>query len=280
MGTVKASLISVPIIAITVFSPGAANATNITPSFAGAPNGWTVDRYAPDSFSDVGTFQGRSHVLGIGIGPNGATSNRSAGYQPNFYSTQGMAHAITGGPGDSLSAALFVPQSWSDPTQGARRTDMWGVMTDVTSQVSEYPIIGFTNDGTGIADLNSVGLTDNFIGFRIWSDGLNSGNGGWLDLSSVAVNYGAWNTLSFLFDGSNYNYFVNGDLAATFAAASGTINFSSVLMQAFNFDGNTNQPGAVVSPYTAHWSNVPEPATVSLVSLGLIGIGFKRRKSG
>ena len=33
-----------------------ARAADIMPSFAGAPSGWTVDRFAPLSFSDVGTY--------------------------------------------------------------------------------------------------------------------------------------------------------------------------------------------------------------------------------
>ena len=142
-----------------------AQATDITPDFANVPSGWSVDRYAPDSFSNVGSFQGRNNVLGIGIGPNGATSNRTSGYQANFYSTQGMGHAVSGGAGDMLQAALYVQSSWMNPALGAVRTDMWGVMTDASSNVTDYPIIGFTNYGTGSADYNSTGVHDNYVGF-------------------------------------------------------------------------------------------------------------------
>lgn len=37
----------------------AASAADITPTFAGAPAGWTTDRYQPDSFGVVGGWLAR-----------------------------------------------------------------------------------------------------------------------------------------------------------------------------------------------------------------------------
>src|SRR5262249_32383322 len=82
----------------------AASATELMPGFANVPTGWTTDRYNPDSFSNVGSYAGRNDVLGIGIGPNGAAANRPAGQSSQFYDTQGMQHAVSGGTGDSISA--------------------------------------------------------------------------------------------------------------------------------------------------------------------------------
>jgi len=250
-------------------------ANELMPSFATVPTGWTVDRYAPDSFANVGNYQGATNVLGIGIGTNGATANRPAGQQGNFYSTQGEGYGITGGAGSSLSAALYVPTSWATPSQGARRTGMWGVMTDGLGNVTDYPIIDFTNVGTGTADLNSSGNQDSFVGFRVWSEAANGGNGGWIDLAS-AVNYGGWNELSMQFTGTDFQYFINGVDVLDVAAGSGSTTFSNVLMEAVNFNGDTYFPNVDASAYTAYWSNtpVPEPSSLALAVPGLAALGF------
>ena len=264
--------------ALLLFGVSGAKAANLMPDFGAVPTGWSTDRYAPNTFTDVGTYQGQSNVLGIGISSNEGYANRSSGYQYGFYSTQGDGHAIVGGAGNSLAAALYVPTSWRNPTQGARRTDMWAVMTDGTANVTDYPIIGFTNYGTGQADLNSNGVTDHFVGFRVWSDQANGGNGGWIDLSATSVKYGGWNSLAIDFTGSEYQFFVNGVDALDYAAASGTTAFSSVLMQAFNFYGDPNSPGAIANDYTAHWANVPEPNSLVVLSAGLLGLGVVVRR--
>lgn len=246
-----------------------AKATDITPSFAGAPAGWTVDRYAPDSFGDVGTVNGRNHVLGIGIGPNGSAPNRPSAYSSSFYNTQGESHPVSGGVGSILTADLYVPLSWGNPTNGVRRTDMWGVGVDSASSVVDYPIIGFTN----------ATLADSFVGFRVWND---QGTGAWVELGA-AVNYDAWNNLTIAWDGANFDYSVNGVLAATIAADPTMTGFSSIIMQAYNYDPSLP---LLANPYTAYWSDaettsVPEPGSLGLMlvgSVGTLGFGAWRRR--
>jgi hypothetical protein len=74
--------IAAGILGLVLFQAAQAHAADVMPSFAGAPAGWTVDRFAPLSFSDVGTYQGKSDVLGIGIG-TGATLARSTTHRAN-----------------------------------------------------------------------------------------------------------------------------------------------------------------------------------------------------
>ena len=88
------STLALALLAATSFS---ALSAPIMPDFADVPTGWTTDRYDPASFSNVGTYQGRADVLGIGITGAGNLANRPSNYQSTFYNTQGQQHAITGG---------------------------------------------------------------------------------------------------------------------------------------------------------------------------------------
>ncbi len=230
-------------------------ALDITPNFADVPTGWVTDRYQPHSFSDVGTYQGRNNVLGIQITAAEGLTSRPTGDQFTFYNTQGMQHPLSGGAGSVISADLYIPGSWSDPANGSVRTDMWGVMSDGSS-VSDYPIIGFSNYG-GAAR------------YRIWDENLNGGSGGWVDLSTP-VKYDAWTSFSLDFTGSSYIYSIDGTPVFTDSEVNGTTGFQAIIMQAYNFFGDTTLSGANPVAYTAYWSNsVPDVSG----SLGLLGLG-------
>jgi hypothetical protein len=250
----------------TTVACAAAQAAPIMPDFSGAPAGWSTDRYAPANFSDIGSYQGRGNVLAIGISGADSLANRPSAYQSGFYNTQGKGHAMSGGAGSVLSADVYVPAVWGDASNSHVRTDMWGVMSNASNAVTDYTIIGFTNYG-GDARL------------RVWDSDV---NGGWVDVLSLA-SFNDWMSLSIDFTGSSYVYSVNGNAVYTDNTIGGSTQFSSVLMQAYNF-GDASIAGANAVDYTAHWANtqaaaVPEPTDLALIGVGMLGFVAARRRA-
>ena len=168
-------------------------------------------------------------------------------------------------PGSELDAALYIPLSWDDPAaNGSVRTDMWGVMVDGSSAITDYPIIGFTNYGGAPR-------------YRVWNENLNGGHGDWVDLATP-VAYDAWTYFGIKFDGTNMDFFIDDSLVFSYTEDPTTAGFSEVIMQAYNFGGDPSISGANPQDYTAHWANTPEPSSYVLLLTVAIGFAAMRRK--
>jgi len=246
----------------------AAHAAPVLPNVTGP--GWTTDRYEPASWTNVGTYQGRSDVLGIGINSTTDAVNRPGGQQSSFYNTQGRQIGVTGGTGDSIAADLFLERNWASSTAGAVRSDLWGRAGLIGNEVgATYPIVGFTNFGTAGARL------------RVWDADI-----GWVNLTTNLTGlFGTWVAFEIEALASGYEFYVNGALVYTdnvIGSAGG--GFTNGFLQAFNY--NEASVGVTGNPaYTAHWSNpvtnaVPLPGTLALtgLALSLLAVVGRRRK--
>ena len=233
-----------------------AHAAPVLPSVVGG--GWTSDRYEPASWSNVGSFQGRTNVLGIGINDSTNQANRPGAFSSSFYNTQGRQIGVNGNTGDSIAADLFLDANWANANSGFVRTDLWGRSVDAVETDASYPIIGFTNFGSGPR-------------LRVF-DG--QAAGGWVDLTTNLTGlFGTWVAFGIEATTNGYDFFVNGAMVYSDNTLTAGGGFSRGFLQARNFnstfDGVTGNPA-----YTAHWSDpvrlaVPAPGTLALAGLAL-----------
>ncbi len=192
------------------------------PSFASAPEGWTLNRYAPAGFAPPSpTVYGRSSELQIQINQAQGYSNRPAAEQSQYYGFQGYSYPLSGsGTGDFISADIYIPSALGNSGAGNAASYMWAIGSNGDSQ-TDYAIIGFTN---------SVGHGE----FTVWDDGTES----WTDLSTPVI-YNSWNTLSVVFTGTTFDYYVNGVKVYSMMNNYGSSMLGATIMDAVNFSIHT-----------------------------------------
>ncbi len=148
-----------------------------------ATAGWITDRYEPDSFYVDVNDSLLVHLID------------ASDAQSGFQATQGKKSTIDYTGARLLTVDLYVPSSWE--TTGRRMAGLWGVANDDTNNISGYPIIEFTSEGTPR--------------FRAYE-----GDGSWIDMGLPCdFAYDEWYTLRIeLLPSGEFLYSVE-DLSAT-----------------------------------------------------------------
>ncbi len=212
-----------------------------------APGVWYVDRYAPAGFASV-DFDGDDRLaLTLSASDNSAGRGSQSAI---FYATQGRKFDIAG-------ANFIEVEFYLDPVLAAepgRIAGVWGTGVDAGGGISAYPIL----------ELNAGTL-----------QGYDVSTGGWFELGLPGgAAFGSWVTLGMMVSGTQIDYLVN-DAVVLSQAGNGTVGFSNVILQAYNYD-----PGVDRTVYFDNLvaAQVPVPAALPLLGLGLASLGFMARR--
>ncbi|HWA83749.1 MAG TPA: PEP-CTERM sorting domain-containing protein, partial [Fimbriimonadaceae bacterium] len=164
----------------------------------------------------------------------------------------------------------------NDMLDGAnlRRTDLWARDSNTDENSARYPIIGVVRNDANDPFNASGSLTTRY---RVWDD--NTSNG-WVDLGTAVT--AGWHHLSIVGTGTTFEYSIDGNnvYSESPGSASGFDALQTVFVQAYSFGDATHTGNG---GYSVYWDNisaqpVPEPATLAVIGLGLLGV-IRRRKA-
>ena len=245
---------------LCVLVGNAAGGAIFTDTFDSIDPNWITDRYEPAMFESIAdpTLRNEGNVLRLGVDDADSEANRPGAFSSTFYNTQGrqMNMAPGVGPNWSVSADVFIDASWDPANGNSRRTGLWTRDSNPVENDSNYPIMSFLSQ-------------DNDFSLRAWDSLV-----GWHDLGLSSFNgFDTWNTMTIEATGSSFDYYLNGTFLWSDLTAStpGNEDLSRFFLQAYNFgDGG----------YEVYWDNVsvtPTPGTLSLLGIGVLACGRRRR---
>ncbi|QIB64656.1 PEP-CTERM sorting domain-containing protein [Kineobactrum salinum] len=210
-----------------------------------------TDRYAPSGFTSE-SFMGDNR-LALTLSSSDGANNRPAGFSGAFYNTQGRKYDVFGAT--TISIDMYIDQAFeSDPNRVA---GLWGTAVDSgNNNIVQYPIVEFAGGA-----------------FQIWDGGSFQSLG-----LPTGFSYGSFANLAFTIDPTtNQTHFsVNGSLTQTIAA-SGSVAFREVIIQGYNTADGIDRTIYFDNLVASNTQDVPAPATLSLMALSLVLMGWTRR---
>ncbi len=252
----------------------AAAAQMVQDTFDSINPAWITDRYEPAAFESVPdpTPRNLGNVLHLGISNADSAANRPASFSSTFYNTQGRQQNMTQatGPNWSVSADVYIDNSWNPALGNSRRTDLWTRDSNPVEGNSNYPIVGFA-----VFDVNDPfdDVPNNTQDFQFVARAWDS-NVGWHNLSTAAFNgFDSWNNLRIEATGTSFDYYLNNTfLYSDFTVSQpGSEDLKRFFIQGYNYGlGN----------YDLYWDNltvVPSPAALSLLSLSTLSLIRRKR---
>jgi hypothetical protein len=241
------------LLAVLVLAAAAPSHAGLLPTYplGTTPGTWQVDRYPPNAFSNIGTVNGRSNVLDLGISTADSLPNRPPAFQSTFYNTQGRGFALDLPTYSVLYGSVYLPSAWgtsSGPAQN-RRSDLWGVLSPASggdtcpsSACNLFPIVDFTNASP--SDPINAGGTGRY---RVFDTSV-----GFVDLATP-VAYDQWSDLCTAWTGADIRHYVNGvevyvqtDLTQADTSFGPPNKWTRTIVQGYNFGAD----------YQANWSGI------------------------